>query len=103
MGRSAITLLLCLLSAGIGHGSESSSLMGGLAGMVTDAFGVPQMGAAIEVLNSSDRVVKELRSDKFGRFEVEALAAGNYTVRVKMASFLPALRRVGILPGTRPC
>lgn len=102
MGRSAITLLLCLLSAGIGHGSESSSLMGGLAGMVPDAFGVPQMGAAIEVLNSSDRVVKELRSDKFGRFEVEALAAGNYTVRVKMASFLPALRRVGVLPGTRP-
>lgn len=102
MGKGAITLLLCLLSAGIGHSAETGSLTGGLAGMVTDAFGVPQMGATIQVLNGSDRVVKELLSDKAGRFEVAALAAGNYTVRVKMASFLPALRRVGILPGTRP-
>ncbi len=102
MGKSAITLLLCLLSTGIGHGAETGSLTGGLAGLVTDAFGVPQMGATVQVLNSSDRVVKQLLSDKLGRFEVDALAAGNYTVRVKMASFLPALRRVGVLPGTRP-
>ena len=102
MGKSAITLLLCLLSAGIGHSTETGSLTGGLVGLVTDAFGVPQMGATIQVLNSSDRIVKELLSDKAGQFEVAALAAGNYTVRVKMPSFLPALRRVGILPGTRP-
>ncbi|MCZ2152893.1 MAG: TonB-dependent receptor [Bryobacterales bacterium] len=102
MGKSAITLLLCLLSAGIGHSAETGSLTGGLDGLVTDVFGVPQMGATIQVLDGADRVVKQLLSDKLGRFEIDALAADNYTVRVKMAGFLPALRRVGILPGTRP-
>lgn len=102
MGKSVVTLLLCLLIGGIGQSAETGSLTGGLAGLVTDAFGVPQMGATVEILNQSDRVVKELLSDKDGHFEVHALPAGNYTVRVKMASFLPALRRVGVLPGTRP-
>jgi hypothetical protein len=102
MGKSAITLLLCLLIGNFGHSAETGGLTGGLAGLVTDAFGVPQMGASVEVLNQSDRVVKELLSDKNGHFEVRGLPAGNYTVRVKMSSFLPALRRVGVLPGTRP-
>ena len=97
MGKGAITLLLCLLSAGIGHSAETGSLTGGLAGMVTDAFGVPQMGATIQVLNGSDRVVKELLSDKAGRFEVAALAAGNCVVRVKMARFLP---RASLVPSS---
>lgn len=102
MGKGAFTLLLCLICAGTISAADSGSLTGGLAGLVTDAFGVPQMGASVQVLNSSDKLVRELFSDKDGHFEVETLPAGNYTIRVKMASFLPALRRVGILPGSRP-
>lgn len=94
--------LMCLLLAAGAISAERESLLGGMAGLVTDAFGVPQMGATVEVLNDTEGVVKTLLSDKNGAFSVENLAFGNYSVRVKMASFLPALRRVSILPGSRP-
>lgn len=94
--------LLCLLLAAAAVCAERESALGGMTGLVTDAFGVPQMGATVEVLNETQAVVQTLLSDRKGAFLVEGLAFGNYTVRVKMASFLPALRRVSILPGARP-
>jgi hypothetical protein len=94
--------LLCLLLSVAGTAVERDSLLGGMAGLVTDAFGVPQMGATIEVRDTTDRLIQTILSDKNGGFRIENLPSGNYSVRVKMASFLPALRRVSILPGTRP-
>ncbi|MCW5965577.1 MAG: TonB-dependent receptor [Bryobacterales bacterium] len=100
--RQARISLMCLLLAAGAISAERESLLGGMAGLVTDAFGVPQMGATVEVLNDTEGVVTTLLSDKNGAFSVENLAFGNYSVRVKLASFLPALRRVSILPGSRP-
>ncbi len=94
--------LVCLLLATGVFAAERESLLGGMAGLVTDAFGVPQMGATVEVLNDTQSVVQTLLSDRHGAFTAENLPFGNYSVRVKMASFLPALRRVSILPGSRP-
>jgi hypothetical protein len=94
--------LICLLLTAAGFGAERNPLLGGLAGMVTDAFGVPQMGATIEVLDHADSLVHTLLSDKNGEFVLDNLPAGNYSVRVRMSSFLPALRRVSIVPGARP-
>lgn len=94
--------LLCVLLATSALCAEREALLGGMAGLVTDAFGVPQMGATVEVLNDTQGVVQTLLSDRNGAFRVEGLAFGNYSVRVKMASFLPALRKVSILPGSRP-
>lgn len=101
--RTPIRLaLFCLLLTAAGYPAERNPLLGGLAGLVTDAFGVPQMGATIEVLDHMDSVVHTLLSDKQGEFSVDNLPAGSYSVRVRMASYLPALRRVSILPGARP-
>lgn len=94
--------VLCLVFAAVACGAERDSLSGSMAGLVTDAFGVPQMGASIEVLSDTGAVVQTLLSDKNGSFEAEGLPFGNYSIRVKMASFLPALRKVSLLPGTRP-
>lgn len=96
-----LALLCFVLSAAI-PGAEQNNLLGGMAGLVTDAFGVPQMGATIEVLNQTDAVTHTLLSDKHGAFAVENLPSGNYSVRVRLASFLPAMRRVSIIPGARP-
>ncbi|MCU0229290.1 MAG: TonB-dependent receptor [Bryobacterales bacterium] len=94
--------LLCLLLAAGAVCAEREPSLGGLSGLVTDAFGVPQMGATVEVLNDTQAVVRTLLSDSKGAFSLDGLTFGNYSVRVKMASFLPALRRVSILPGARP-
>lgn len=94
--------LFCLLLSAVGYPAERNPLLGGLAGRVTDAFGIPQMGATIEVLSQTENLVQTLMSNNKGEFQVENLPAGNYSVRVKMSSFLPAMRRVSILPGARP-
>lgn len=94
--------LVCLALVAAVPAVERDSLAGAMAGLVTDAFGVPQMGATVEVVNETGALVRTLLSDKSGAFTVEGLPFGNYSVRVKMASFLPALRKVSLLPGTRP-
>jgi len=74
---------------------------GALSGFVRNASGVPQMGAAVEVLGSALQTLKVFTDDK-GFYSVDHLLPGTYTVRVSAPSFLPSLReRIGIRPGSK--
>jgi hypothetical protein len=63
---------------------------GELVGTVTDSAGTPQMGASVQVFNKYQRFVARGITDIDGRFAFAALAADTYSVRVSLASFLPA-------------
>ena len=78
------------------------SVSGTIAGMVTDAGGIPQMGAVVLLFNRSDRLCQRALTNEKGTFEFDHLLPGPYMVRVTLASFLPALKNnILVQPGMR--
>ena len=78
------------------------SLSGGLAGTVRDVMGKPQMGAAVALYDSSDRLLDRALTNEGGTFSFGGLMPNLYSVRVTLASFLPAVRdRIKVQPGVR--
>jgi hypothetical protein len=78
------------------------TLTGSVAGVVSNTFGVPQMGATVILLNRLEKQVARVLTDDRGTFQFDALPSDMYTVRVTLASFVPALRNnIGVQPGVR--
>ena len=68
---------------------------GSISGYVRSTAGVPQMGAAVEVLSAAARTLKVF-TDENGFYSIHDLLPGNYSLKVTAPSFLPALRdRIG--------
>ena len=71
-----------------------------ISGYVRRSAGVPQMGAAVEVLNAAARTLKVF-TDENGFYSIHDLLPGNYSLKVTAPSFLPALRdRIGLRAGS---
>ena len=68
------------------------SLSGGLAGTVRDAVGRPQMGAIVALYDSRDQLLDRALTSEVGSFSFAGLIPNLYSVRVTLASFLPAMR-----------
>ena len=68
---------------------------GRLAGVVLDFAGQPQMGATVWIASEGPSSTNTLRArtNEAGRFLVDKLPVGAYTIRVTLAGFLPALSR----------
>lgn len=80
----------------------SGSLTGSLVGFVSSQAGIPQMGAGVFLYNHYDRLVGRTLTNERGAFGFESLAPGLYTVRVTLASFVPAVKsNIRIQPGMR--
>ena len=62
-----------------------------ISGYVRDASGVPQMGAAVEVLGTALQSARVF-TDERGFFSATGLLPGSYSVRVSAPSFLPTFR-----------
>ncbi len=78
------------------------AVSGTIAGLVTDASGIPQMGATVLLFNRSDRLCQRALTNDRGSFEFDHLLPGPYMVRVTLASFLPALKNnILVQPGMR--
>ncbi len=89
-----------LCTAALSFCAGPPKLTGSIAGRVTDVAGLPQTGAAVSVYNGLDRLVQQVLSGQKGVFSVDALLPDTYTVRVRLANFLPALRRhILVQPG----
>ena len=97
----AIALLLVAVAVCPGRAaSPEGSILGGLAGIVTDAKGGPQLGAAVSLIASDGRVVRQVYTDERGAFIVGRVLPGIYSLRVTLASFLPTFREnILIEPG----
>ncbi|MBI3680352.1 MAG: carboxypeptidase regulatory-like domain-containing protein [Acidobacteria bacterium] len=79
-----------------------SSLTGSIAGIVSNALGIPQMGASVTLFNRLDRQVARTLTDDKGIFHFESLPADLYNIRVTLASFIPAMRaNISVQPGIR--
>lgn len=101
MHRTAALALIALLSAlpGEMRGAELK-VFGAISGQVRNAAGIGQMGALVQVMNRSERVVQRTLAGPDGWFRVEGLPPDTYSVRVTLASFVPALRNhVVVRPG----
>jgi hypothetical protein len=96
----ATGLLLGL--AGVSAPAASlNPLSGEILGQVKNAAGVAQMGATVYLYNRYDELVRKGLSNEQGRFVFDALAPDLYSVRVILASFVPAERRnIAVLPSS---
>ena len=72
----------------------SAPLSGSIAGFVRDGAGIPQMGASVFLMNRYERVIRQAITNERGIFGFDTLPAGDfYSVRVSLASFVPAMKR----------
>jgi hypothetical protein len=70
-----------------------------ISGYVRNPNGVPQMGAAVEVLGSAMQTLRVFTDDK-GFFAATGLLPGIYSLKVSAPSFLPTLReKIGLKAG----
>lgn len=82
--------------------SAEASLVGGVSGWVKDEAGVPQMGALVVLLTSEGRVAKRAYTDPGGRFTIDQLLPGKYSLKVSLSRFLPLMRQgIEVNPGSR--
>jgi hypothetical protein len=89
-----------LLGACVCHGVEPARISGSIAGVVTDVAGIPQVGATVSLYNRVDRLVQKTLTGSNGVFAFAVLLPDSYTIRVSLATFLPALRRnILVQPG----
>src|SRR5262245_50235668 len=78
----------------------TAALSADILGQVKNSTGVPQMGAAVYLYNRFDLLVRQVLTNEEGKFAFDGLAPDIYTVRVSLASFVPAMRRIAVLAGT---
>jgi hypothetical protein len=88
------------LMAPLAHAGGPAPLSGEVLGQVSSSLGVSQMGATVLLFNRYDVLVRQSLSDAQGRFAFDGLAPDLYSIRVSLASFVPAFRRnITVLPG----
>ena len=76
-------------------------LSGQILGEVRNANGVVQMGAVVSLYNRYDELLRRGLSNQDGKFVFDSLAPDVYSIRVSLASFVPALRRnISVLAGS---
>ncbi|HYE24293.1 MAG TPA: TonB-dependent receptor [Clostridia bacterium] len=90
-----IVLTLCVSLSASAAVNPSS-----ISGCVRNSSGVPQMGAAVEILASAAAQGLVVYTDAKGNYTASGLLPGTYTVRVSAPSFLPSVReRIGLSSG----
>src|SRR3954451_1930978 len=101
-GLTAGLLVGFLWTSGPCVAASSLKLSGELAGSVKDPAGIPQMGATVLLFNSYDRLIQKAISSASGEFSFSSLAPDLYSVRITLASFVPAVKKnISVQPGMR--
>ncbi|MFN8007467.1 MAG: carboxypeptidase-like regulatory domain-containing protein [Terriglobia bacterium] len=78
----------------LGSTAQAGSLKGGLSGLIQDSHGTPLHGIAVMLLEGrfNSKVVKTVMTDSMGRFQMEGLLPGLYSLKVSAASYPPLIR-----------
>lgn len=94
--------LVCLSAAVPARAAVSVKLSGAIEGLVTNGEGVPQMGAAVMLFNRQDRLFEKVFTNDKGSFLFAGLIPDTYSLRVTLASFVPAIKNnILVQPGMR--
>jgi len=73
---------------------------GSIVGVVSNAGGVPQMGASVLLYDRFERLLQRVLTTESGTFGFDSLTPEVYAIRVSLASFLPAFKRnIQVQPG----
>jgi len=98
--KAALTVMAVLVCPALLPAASPPKLCGGISGVVRSGSGVPQMGAVVILYNRSDRPVHRTLTNEKGEFAFASLMPDLYSIRVSLASFLPALKRnIQVQPG----
>lgn len=82
--------MLALIAVAIAPAFGSSN--GTISGVVRDSSGIPQMGAAVELLRPDMTVVATVFTNSKGSYSFSNVLPGHYAVKAMGTSFLPSLR-----------
>ena len=85
-----------LAGAGVGQAATPLRVAGAITGFVTDAAGVPQMGAVVVLINRQERQFERALTDERGACRFLGLTPDLYSIKVTLAAFVPAMKK-GIL------
>jgi hypothetical protein len=103
--KTVATLLwgmACILEANVSRAATPLQLSGAITGVVTDALGIPQMGATVMLYNRQERMSEKVSTNDRGEFRFVSLFPDLYSIRVTLATFLPAFRQnILVQPGMR--
>jgi hypothetical protein len=77
----------------LAQAGSAPDFSGEILGEVHSSNGVAQMGATVLLFNRYDQLIKQTLSNEQGRFAFGMLAPDTYSIRVSLASFVPAMRR----------
>src|ERR1051326_4465598 len=92
----------CLAAPCLSSAASLLPVAGAITGVVNDNLGVPQMGATVLLMNRQDRPILRAQTDSRGEFRFAGLLPDSYSLRITLASFLPAFKRdVLVQPGMR--
>src|SRR5215831_1488516 len=100
----AVLMAAGLVSLGVqaASGATPVKLSGGISGFVFDSGGTPQMGATVTLFNRQSRPFLKVLTDERGAFQFLSLLPEIYSVKVTMATFVPAVREnILVTPGMR--
>ena len=99
---SLVAGLVRLAASGPVSGAVSVKLSGAVVGSVMSSEGVPQMGALVMLFNRHDGLTEKMFTDEKGNFAFPSLLPDVYSIRVTLASFVPAIRNnIMVQPGMR--
>src|ERR1700686_3076664 len=99
--KLAVSLVAALASsAPLAYSVTPAKLSGSIAGFVRDSAGVPQMGATVLLFNRYERLIQRGLTNERGLFGFDSLSPDVYSVRVSLASFVPAMKqKISVQPG----
>jgi len=97
---AASVIAALILSAPMAFPATAVPVSGSIAGVVRNSSGVPQMGATVFLFNRSEKLLERVLTNERGLFGFGLLAPDLYSVRVTLASFVPAVKqKIAVQPG----
>ena len=88
----SIIALLAIACAPVFGAPNKGVSEGTVSGVVRDSAGVPQMGAAVELLRADLTVVAAVYTNSKGSYAFANVLPGRYSIKAMGTSFLPSLR-----------
>jgi hypothetical protein len=96
--KLAVSLIAALAPAA--YPAAPAKLSGSIAGFVRDSSGIPQMGASVLLFNRYERLIQQTITNERGLFGFDSLTPDLYSIRVSLASFVPAMKqKIAVQPG----
>jgi hypothetical protein len=97
---AASVIAALILSAPMALPATDVPVSGSIAGVVRNSAGVPQMGATVFLFNRSEKLMTQVLTNERGLFGFALLTPDLYSVRVSLASFVPAVKqKIAVQPG----